>query len=526
VRSPRKVLIEQLASAGDETDRYIDCAIRLRVHRRGKDGKPEPAELLPRAFGGVYDTFAAAYAPERRPGKIHELKVHAGQVPLITMIGAKGKRRCLGLGAPGGGKTMAIVVTVACLAVRKANGIGGVVAPTRARLGIVWGKCLELLGPLGLIASVSPGKKEISLVNGTLVQFRAAARRSEETGSPIAGHDWQWAVEDEQQDIGDADLREVDFRGRIAADFQVFSSATNEPRHEFQMRLQRYAAQPLYEVIRFSGYDNAFTPLEHWDAMKATMSAEDFDRYINAKDAPREGRVYPAFAYKENTAALPSPREDITARLCQDKYQVPYQYIIGWDPGALVSASVVLKVFAGNGADERNWFVVDEILTRDATTEYHARDLRAWLARRGIRNEAVIVIGDPHENKDTDRSDYLQMQAAGFTVKRSNGGVQIERRHRISMVNALLKDATEKRRLFLAASGMGPPTAAKTAECFGHLMYTRLGDIDKRHGTYMDLSHPGDAVGYALFPFEKFRGSYKPHQHADESPRMRRHLGS
>lgn len=509
MRSPRKTLIEKLRARGDESNRYLDCAVRLRVYRRGENGTAKPAELLPRAFGGVYDTYGACYVAGQRPKKIHELSIHSGQVSLVSLIGKAGKRRMLGLGAPGGGKSMAIVVIAICLGVWKANGIGGVVAPTRARLGIVWGKFLELAGPLGIIASVSPGRKEIALVNGTLIQFRAAAKRSADTGSPIAGHDWQWAVEDEQQDIPDAALTEVDFRGRIAADYQVFSSATNEARHEFQMRLQRYEAQPLYEVVRFSGYDNAFTPLAHWEAMRATMSTEDFDRYINCKDTPREGRVYPAFSYQENTAPLPARTTDVTARLCAEKWQVPYEYVIGWDPGVMCSASVILKAYAAPGMNDRNWFVLDEIITRDATTEYHARDVMAWLNRRGIPQQAVIVIGDPHENKDTDRSDYLQMQAAGFVVKRSNGGAQIERKHRVSMVNATLKDANGRRRLFLAASSLGPAQAAKTAECLGHLMYTRLGDIDKRHGTYLDLSHPGDAVGYALFPFEKFRGSYK-----------------
>jgi hypothetical protein len=99
------------------------------------------------------------------------------------------------------------------------------------------------------------------------------------------------------------------------------------------------------------------------------------------------------------------------------------------------------------------------------------------------------------------------MQQQGFATKRSSA-TQIERRHRLAMTNSLLRDANGARHLFLAAAPTGAPQAAQTAQCFGHLMWTPLGEIDKRHGTYQDLSHPGDACGYGLFPFEKFRGQF------------------
>jgi hypothetical protein len=101
------------------------------------------------------------------------------------------------------------------------------------------------------------------------------------------------------------------------------------------------------------------------------------------------------------------------------------------------------------------------------------------------------------------------MRAAGFTTKWSNGGEQIEIKHRVSMVNALLKDATDRRRLFLAPSQTGAAQAAKLSECLGSLMWGANGIIDYRGKTKYNLAHWGDALGYALFPFEKFRGGFK-----------------
>lgn len=520
--SPRKNLTEDIHRLTDTSQRYVDCAVRIRVWRRGAGGDAEPAELLPRAFGGVYDRFAARFVPGLRPARVTELKVHEGQLPVLSRIGDRKSRRILALGAPGGGKTMALVVVAVILGVRRSNGIIGVVAPTRDRLLIVWRKMLEVLEPSGLIQGTpSLSKKEIRLVNGNVYQFRAAARRSTNDGSPIAGHDWHDAVEDEQQDIGDDDLREVDARGRINADYQVFSSATNEARHEFQMRLREYAANDNRVVVRFSGPANAFTPLAHWEALKNDWSSAVYDQYINCLAPSKTGLVFEAFDYELSTAPLPLAKLDVTAQVVYDTLRLQdIQYIFGWDPGIVMSASVILKAFS-DGSD-RNWFVLDEVSTPNGSTEQHAKAQQAWLSRRGIPMSKVLVIGDPHENKEADKSDYIAMRNAGFEVRRSNGGHVIERKHRINMTNALLCDATLRRRLKLAVGPLGRPVAEKTAECFGGLKFKFNGEIDYHHKTYMNIAHWGEAAGYGLFPFEKFRGTFKAKPESTTQPGWRR----
>lgn len=516
MRSPRKVYIEKIKALclEDDGDRYSYIACQVRVYRRGTDGQPEPAEWLPDLYGGRYDALLGRYTDEDVPDdKIGEVSIHEGQRPFFQYIDPWCElpikiRRVMGLGAPGGGKTLGILKVAQVLSALRPNSNGGVIAPTRDRLDIVWVKFLELVEPLGWVKSIKPGSREILLKNNTRIKFVAAKRSSDKVGSPIAGRDFHWAVEDEQQNIDDASLREVDARGRITPDYRVYSSATNEPLHEFQMRVQAYESNPEYKVLRYSGFDNCFTPIEHWEALKRNWNASDFDRYVRCLDVPQEGRVYPEFSYKESTGALDG--NDATAAVTRERYQTPYQWVVGFDPGILVTASVILKIAGGNTKDDRTWWALDEITTRDKTSEWHAADLGKWFRERGVNLSDVIVLMDPHENKESDRSDLLILRAAGFNCFKSNGGERIERRHRISMVNALLRDAAGKRRLLLANNKSGTPQANKLAESLGHLMYRANGEIEMQHKTASNLAHWSDALGYALFPFERYRGGYAP----------------
>lgn len=513
MRSPRRNLIERITAGADEGERYTDLACRFRVYRRDAKGDAAPAEWLPRVYGGRYDSWSARY--DGRAERVAEIKIHPGQLPLVQLLGTD-QRHVVNIGPQGGGKTEGIVSIAVALSARRANAIGGMVAPVSDALQILWRKYLERVEPLGWVRAVSEKRQEIRLRNGTLLQFKAAKKSARDAKSPIAGLDWHWVVVDEEAYIDDDGMREVDARGRVNPKYQIFSSGTNESIHHWQMRLQRYEANKRASIVRYAGPDNAFTSLGHWEALRADWSPEDYDRYIGCLDVPREGRVFPRFSYSESKAPLPTSG-DITRELTLEKWQAPYDWIVGWDPGIVASASIILKAYRGVGPGERNWFAVDEVTTRDGTTEFHARDLTKWFHSRGVPLSSVLVIGDPHENKDTDRSDYIQMRAAGFTAKPSNGGQQIEIRHRVAMTNALLQDATGRRRLHLVPGSSGAPQANKLAESLGTLMWGQAGVIDYKHKTAANVAHWGEALGYGLFPFERMRGGYKAQEKVSSS---------
>lgn len=528
MRSPRKGHIERIRAQCefDESDRFVDIGARVRVYRRGPDGLPAPARWLNTLWGGRYDKLASSYISP--PQNYAELGIHTGQVELIESIGSP-HRRILGIGGQGSGKSQGIVTVAVLNALWKPHTVGGVTSPTDKMLTVVWDKFLAIVQPLGWLRpgtdGIRLGDGEMVLVNGSRIQFRSVTKKANDAASPIAGLDWSWAVEDEMSYYNDDACREVDARGRVNPKYQVFSSATNEPIHHFQMRVQEFEESAQKKVIRFAATDNPWVSLEYWDAMKAQWSEEDYDRYVRCLEVPRKGRVYPQFSYKESKAELPRTG-DVTGAVTAEKYGRHYDYIIGWDPGVTTTASVILKAFADG--TERKWFALDEVTTNDASSEWHAADLLKWCQKRGISIDRVLVIGDPSVNKETDRSDYIQLQNAGFTCKRSNGGTLIERRHRLSMMNALLRDATGKRRLFLAQSPLGPPQAGSLAKSLGGLMYLPNGEVDFRHKSANNLAHWSDAVGYGIFPFEKFRGSYSAQSEVPSitQPTWRSRLGA
>lgn len=146
---------------------------------------------------------------------------------------------------------------------------------------------------------------------------------------------------------------------------------------------------------------------------------------------------------------------------------------------------------------------------------------------RALTDDAILI-GDPHAtgfgaagSKDADRSDYVIAKRDGFNIVRANAGARIERKHRWSMVNALLCDATGQRRLYLAADEHNKPSATKLAESLGHLLYGPSGEPET-HGKGTkggeDLTHTPDALGYLLYGWEKFRGVPGPSRTPDERP--------
>lgn len=500
MRSPRRAYYERIRSLLDR--QTVDLAAKVRVYRRGPDGKAEPDYWLPKIYGGRFDPLVGEYVSTAED--IKEIRIHPGQLALVESISGPWER-VLAVGAKGGGKTMGACVVAALMCAERPCGIGGVVAPTHDRLLIVWRKFLDLVTPLGWVEGVRPGDMEVVLKNRAIVQFVSAKRQSSSLGSPIAGRDWQWAVEEEQQNIDDDSLREVDARGRIASDYRVFSTATNEPLQEFQLRLQEYRSQPKVRIVQFGdGTTNVFTPLEHWERLKRRWSKSDWEREIEGKDVPIDGRVYPMFSQVESVKPRPQvPGLDITEQVTVKKLGRPYKYVVGIDFGSLVTASVILKAYLEPATRETLWWAIDEIVSIDKGTDWHGQ---ALLER--YKAEDFIAVGDPHVSLNSDKSDYTILRRMGINVMRANH-TKIPLKHRISMVNAMFCAADGKRRLFLDTDERGKPVCRKMAESAYMLTYSASGKPDAKKKSLQDLTHYMDDVGYALFPFEKFRGTDK-----------------
>ena len=503
-RSQRTELLEKIKailSPGGGT-REVDCAVQLQVWRRKGDGDPYPSELLPRVYGGRYDRLLRRFVGPAGAPKV--LRVHEGQAELILAALDGTHRHVLALGAPGGGKTLGAVAVAVCLACLTANDLGGVIAPTQKRLLIVWRDFLRVAKPLGLIDQVREATHEVRFNNRTWVQFLAAKRPDERTGTPLQGWSWSWVVPDESQSNSDDVMDEIEYRGRRVGDrYRVIETATNAQIGVFQRRLARYKCDPAtYHIIRYAGEKNVFVPTSHWKQLARVLSKREYAVKVLCEDLPPENLLYPAFDLGKNLHPRPQVGTDITAKLVADRYGVEdRRWIVGQDFGVLRTVSIFLKCYLEHG--QRIWYACDEITSYEGTTaQMHARKI----LDRYNKNE-LIVLPDPHINTaDVDKSDYAAFRTEGLIVKLPVApGKKISIRHRVAMLNGLLCNADGAHRFFVECDegSLRNPRCPKLVDAFmGHTV-PEDGCLRQTRKDYRDLSHWPDAAGYGLFPFER-----------------------
>lgn len=522
--SQRTILKQQISALIRADDRFVDMAARLRIMRcncgvahidwpdsRPHTGEVEPAELLPRIYGGRYDRLNRCYVDGLE--RIHEIHCHDGQVPVLTFEDDS-VMRVLALGSPGAGKTFAAVRKALLLALDRPNSIGGLVAPTGDRREIVWRDFLEAC-PQEWVAHISLSKHEIALKNGVIVQVLAARHSSAQYGSPLQGRSFDWVVVDESQNLTDDSHQEIATRGRRAGKkFKIFETATNAQVPAFRIRLEQFKTNPLYRRINFSGFTNPWVDPAYWHRMRSDMSERDFKEKILALDVPPEMLVYSRFSFEQSLVprgTVPAwlddverkrwgTLRDITEQLTNDGFGSPYKYIICQDFGVLVNASIVVKAYQ-TSAGERVYWAIDEI-TSGGQTDLHARKLAQYYDQT-----EAIVIADPHFNSQSaDKSDYSIFKQEGWTIHPAAHG-KISRKHRIAMVQALLQDASGRRRLFIDCTGPGQPRCKRLVQSFMVSQYNDAGEPEREKKTGItDPSHWPSALGFGLYRWEKMRG--------------------
>jgi len=472
---------------------------RLRVWRRGAEGA-EPAELIPRVYGGVYDRLAREYV--RPPDSPVEVSCHEGQLPLLTFEEPY-VARVLALGAPGGGKTFAIVRRALLNCLDRPNSIGGLVAPTDERRQIVWRDFLELVEPLGWIEDVRESKKEIILKNRSVVQVLAAKRPSVQSGSPLQGRSWDWCCVDESQNVAPDAQLEIDTRGRRAGTgYRVYEAATNSAVPSFRIRLEQYRAnERVHRILRYSGDTNPWVDPEYWERLKERMTDREYRELIRAEEVPPEMLVYGRFSFRENVQPRPRMGRDITEDITQAQFDRRFSYIMATDFGALTTTTIVLKAY-GHRDGTRIWWAIDEFNSYQTTSDIHARKLLGRYAA-----EDFIVVCDPHFNsKDADKSDIHLMRREGVHVVPAVSG-KIAKKHRISMMNTLLEDGRGVRRFFIDCDEKTKqPACRKLAEALMSLQYNEHGEAEADRKNTSDMTHWPAAVGYGVYPWERFRG--------------------
>lgn len=508
------VLIQRIEDLLRTDDRYVDAAAQLRVYERGPTG-PVSGELLPRIYGGRYDVVLrrlVPVGPGDEPLRVVELSCHRGQLPLLLHDGGGGIRRVLALGPPGGGKSYG-AVTKAYLLGLAGNRTIGVVAPTNDRRRTVWdylisiGQANNWLDANGIRES----RKELHLFNGTIFHVISGTRQSAKRGVTVQGRNWDAAVVDESQNVEKYVQNEINFRGRLNRSFCVFETATNDPIPEFRLRLSEYRKDPVYHLVLKYGTESPWVHASFYEEQRHSLTEREYRERIDLEDLPTETRTYHEFRPDLHIKKR-VPMHDITAATVKEKWPARngVEYLLAQDFGHAINTTIVLKAYLSANGRDREWWAVDEIITHNLTAEEHALEILKRGPYRVGPFANTIVVADPHHNQfsiDTPIhiSDYRQFAKVGFEIHPASGE-RISVKHRVSMMNALLRDAAGVCRFYLLADEYGRPRCQELAKAFEFQENDASGRPEAGRKDHTDLSHPTAACGYGVYRHERIRG--------------------
>lgn len=500
---------DRLKSILGSGKRFVNTAIQFRIYDRNDKDEAVPAETFGPVIGGLYDRAARRYVG---PGTPREIKIHRGQAELLAPD-RDGEFRRVYIGAPGSGKTYGLILAIMAYICARPNTTIGVVTPVADQKSTVWRDFLRFAMPKGLVAKdgISKSTGEITTLNNVLVQFVSAQKQSGSESSPIQGRSWARAFVDESQSV-DADAHdEIMARGRRAAKtFRIYEAATFKGGAGFRLRYEQLKLNSQVTIIKAPILSNSFVSNTWKEKLRANYSTEaEFLREVMCEDVPLEKLTYPQFDFKTSIAPIPTVGIDMTARLIERYYGIPnVKYLVGWDPGRLTSASIVLKAYQlpgrhEDGMPDRAWYAVNEITVGNHGS---ASAMALQLIDR-YPVEDMLVVADPHLNGPSDldpKSDYALLQREGLRLMPAAFG-KIGRSARISMVNTLLCDSQGNRRLFVACDQDRRPRCQRLAQSFLLSELDDWGRPEMQRKDEHDMSHWTAAMAYALWKIESIR---------------------
>ncbi len=513
-RSDVQILIEKAERLAAVDGRFVDMAARLQVVHRNPDGSGQPikGKLMPEIYGGRYDRILGRYVG--RPEHVHIFTATEQQVEALHKALRGQHTETVLLGAPGSGKTYFLLLWAVLKSLMRPETTGGLCAPTNDRRLILWNDGVQLLSPLGWLDKdgVKATAKEIHLKNGVVWQVLATKAPSKEMGSPLQGRSWSWAGKDEMQSIAEDSHREIATRGRRAGtSYKIVGTATNQIYlASWRLYLERAKASPKHAIHRMAGKANVYVDEQYWEDLRHQMPENLYNALILGQDVTPERLVYNSFSIQDNVRQIPKDWKDITQKVTQEIYGQPYRYVVGQDFGVLWNASIVLKCLQdpkpqdGDPGKGRTWWAVDEVHTKMSTGEHHAHELLKSRLLSTVNKSDFIVVADPHHNStDVDKSDYAMFVNAGITIRQARLG-KISVTHRLNMMNTLFRDASGRRRLFIAADAHNRELCPMLTKALLTQEYTETGrHMGKKD--LSDMSHWPDAVGYGVYPWEKIR---------------------
>ena len=548
----RRQIVRDLSANIEGAERFVDVGVILRVvaqDPRGEEllaGKPKLRVLREHRFGGIVDTKLARpdiVAPSESPciwycsEEQEQIALHKDDIPLGQLV----------YGSEGAGKTSALVIWVY---LRWLEMLGerreiGITAPTLDRIDTVFREIVLKFPPAWYHYQSSKGLA--TLCDGTRLRLVSTYRQSKAQGSPVQGFNWSAAARDEGQDQCEVH-EDIESRGRSARDGKYKQLITATAKDDPTWRTLRDQlteghdtdGRPLWIRRTLYGRRSPFIAVSFWDAKKATMSARDYARRVEAKDVGPERAVYPEWSRETNLIAIPSSSDtgimlgwqDVTDRELR-AWGPNYKMLVGHDPGTLWDVSLLLRAYVENKhyqaylAEKRRpfWVVLGEVNTEQSTTERHIEKLLERVRKEYRLNflsstgkidpnaPQVLVRADPAGTTDnrTDKSVYTQFANAGIRIKPAayaagkNTHGKVPREAGVEVVNTLLHNAAGERRLFVARLPDGSPAAPRLVAALESSERNSDGQAEVSRKGAADVTHWPAALRYALWAIERPR---------------------
>lgn len=476
----------------------------LREHRRG--GMVERVTPTVSRFIGPSRNPAIWYCSEAQ----EPLILHGDDLP--PALGA--------YGSMGAGKTGALVRWLG-LRVIEATGMErpriGATAPTGERL-----LAIRLEVETAWPASWFDWHERLStyrMANAARVELVQTHEQSKAEGNKIQGQNWIAAGSDELQDSIRADS-DIEARGRKAPGgryrrFATITAKDDSAWRNFSARLR--SIPNVWRISKMLGPDSPFIHPDYWPRLKLTMTDREYRRKVLAEDVGPERMTYHTFT-RENVRPVPKVgARHVTSLVLRVKTgDRRHALLVGCDPGAAKAGSVFLRAYELPGEPDPVWWVVGELMTRNATTEQHAtKALELVRSRFGVNvsdeDEQAHVRADPYgkNRKSPDKDVYRVWSRVGFDIRAAQyneagtGTGQIKVDARIEMMCRLLCDASGRRRLFIDCDDRGQPVAPLLVNALESSERDERGEAEVERKDDTDLSDLPSACAYALWPWEK-----------------------
>jgi hypothetical protein len=412
-------------------------------------------------------------------------------------------------------------------------------APTNLRLGLVKREVAKLWRPEWYRYVNRKDFVGYELADGCSLRMVSTHKKSADGGSPVQGFNSSWAGRDETQDQVAAH-EDIEARGRESRDgiYPQLGTSTVKDSPDYRdlkslmLSQGEWALQKLLVCRSLDGTTTNFemcTPFvsrAFVESKLRTMTEREFRRRFFAEDQPPEFLIYSTWNRAVNLRPIPFGARKITSivlsRKTNDRRDA---LLLGHDPGSAKSATVFLdafelpaKVAAAHGlpAGEVLWWVRGELFTLNESHEEHATQVMSICRERfgvNVRSEAERAhvrcqpLGMAEDKPDLQV--FATWQRVGFNIKwanysNTNGkGASIKLSSRVDMVKALLRNAAGQSRLFVECDDKGQPKAKLLVNAFETMQRDNKGRADHEKDVRYDKSDPPDALGYALYPFEK-----------------------